>query len=255
MHLTNPSADRSIIAPIAGEHYEIPAGETVEFDDYVIASTLVEYGAVAVPVELQAAQELWAERNRGINSVTASASSSEGKIIGRMQATVDVATGTLAPGNLKGEQLAAAVAAAVEAGAEIGSRLSADEKREALGVWQAQMGTSTPPGAVMGDRFKTDENGDLVLDDDGQPIPVDPSSVPAEAVTVPEGDLESRLVWVGEGETDEERRSRADAIYSEAKDSGSSEEDLAHLGEQLRAIIYPAAGSDGTPDGTDESGS
>lgn len=187
MKLTNPNQDRSILAHItprsleadpttgavpAGEWHEIPPGETVEVEDYVVASTLVEYGAVASPDDLQAARELWAERNRLENSRTASATASEGKILARQQATVDVATGTVSGGELKGEQLAAAVAAANEAGAEIKASATADEKRAALVEWQRVRGVSSPLERVAPDAFQTDEDGNVILDGDGQPIPV-----------------------------------------------------------------------------------
>lgn len=175
MKVSNPQADRAILAcivdQVTGESqwHEIPAGETVEVDDYVVASTLVEHGATATRAELEAARELWAERNRAMNSRTASASASEGAIIGRRQATVDVATGTSSTevDALKGAALDEAVKAANEAGAEI-TAAKAQDKRDALAAWQKSRGSSTP----VDDEFVVDEGGELVLDDDGQPIPV-----------------------------------------------------------------------------------
>jgi hypothetical protein len=173
VNITNPNQDRALIASIGGVFYEIPAGESIEVDDYVVASTLVEYGAKAEPAELQAARELWAERNRGLNSRTASASASEGAILGRQQATVDVATGTVAsPGEpLRGAALDAAIKEANASGAGI-TATKAEEKRTALAAWQASRGSSSPVEQTRSDEFVTDENGNLKLDDEGQPIPV-----------------------------------------------------------------------------------
>lgn len=183
MKLTNPYPDRSIMAAITPrplgpndrtvydpKHYEIPAGETVEVDDYVVASTLVEYGAKADPSELQAARELWAERNRLENSRTASAAASEGQILGRQQATVDVSTGTVdGGGDLKGQALAAAVAAANAEGAAIkGSTVA--EKRAQLTAWQLQRGSSSPLEQTRSSEFVTDDAGNIKLDGEGQPI-------------------------------------------------------------------------------------
>jgi len=177
MKVTNPNDDRAILACIVDEPtgeqkwYEIPAGESVEHDDYVVASTLVEHGAVAAAADLQAARQLWAEQNRDANSRTASAAASEGEILQRRQATVDVATGS-ATGvvePLAGPALAAAVKLANDSGATISTRATAGEKREALAAWQAQRGSSTP---VDGE-FLTDDDGELVLDDESQPYRLD----------------------------------------------------------------------------------
>ena len=110
MKVRNPH-ERAIIVTMVDEvreprSIEVPAGETHETDDYVVASTLVEYGCVADPVDLQAAREAWADRNRDENSRTASASASEGAILGR-QTTVDVSTGTVANGGAKVGELRA----------------------------------------------------------------------------------------------------------------------------------------------------
>lgn len=180
MRVTNPNADRSVLAcievgatahnPGNMEWFEVPAGESIEVDDYVVASTLVEHGATASPDDLAAARELWAERNRTINSRTASASSSEGEIVRRRQATVDVATGTANDIDkpLAGAALAAAVAEANDAGADIKSSLTADQKRDALAAWQVARGSSTPPS----DEFETDADDELILDADDNPIPL-----------------------------------------------------------------------------------
>lgn len=185
MKVHNPHEDRSILAcitpshleedptkPREGKWYEIPPGESLDVEDFVVASTLVEYGAKADASELAAARELWAERNRLENSRTASAAASEGKILARQQATVDVATGTLSGGELRGDALARAVAQANASGAGIKSSASADEKRSALAVWQHARGSSSPVEQTRGGEFQTDENGELVLDDEGQPIPL-----------------------------------------------------------------------------------
>lgn len=194
MKLTNPNQDRAIMAcidtsepatspgltpttPDSMEWFEIPAGESTDVEDYGIASTLVEYGAVPDDrAEYDAARASWAERNRTINSRHASAAASEGEILSRQQETVDVATGTTSsPGGqvdtsteLKGQALADAVARANDAGAGISSSLSAGEKREALTAWEAQRGASSPLDA---DEYETDEKGELRLDDDENPIP------------------------------------------------------------------------------------
>lgn len=174
MKLTNPNEDRSILASIEGLWYEIPAGGSEEYEDYVVASTLVEYGAVAVPAELQAARELWAAGNRQINGRTASASASEGQILGRQQATVNPALGTVtsSPEPLAGAQLTAAVKLANENGAGISARASAQEKRDALEAWQLGRGSSTPVQESHPGEFQTDEAGELVLDGEGQPVPL-----------------------------------------------------------------------------------
>lgn len=173
--ITNPNAGRPLIAAIVDDEtgktnwHEIPAGESIEVEDYVVASTLVEHGATAVPAELQAARELWAEKNRAKNSKTASASASEGELVKR-QATASVATGTVEGGDaeLKGAALAEAVKLANENGAEIPASLSADEKREALRVFAAREGVTSSPE----DEFVV-VDGELVLDDEQQPIPLD----------------------------------------------------------------------------------
>ena len=171
MKVRNPH-ERAIIVTMVDEvreprSIEVPAGETHETDDYVVASTLVEYGCVADPVDLQAAREAWADRNRDENSRTASASASEGAILGR-QTTVDVSTGTVANGGakvgeLKGQALDDAVSRANDAGAGIASGLKADDKRKALVEWEARQDDE-------GGDYLTDESGDLVLDEDEQPI-------------------------------------------------------------------------------------
>lgn len=191
MKVTNPNSDRSIIATVVHdqsdtdslETYEIPPGESMDVEDYVVGSTLVEYGATASRAELDAARELWAEQNRQANSRTASAAASEGQILARQQATVDVATGTASSGSdptvgeLKGDALAAAVAEAKAAGLELAANASADDKRAALTAWQAQRGSSSP---VDSDEFEVDANGELKLDADGNPIPVTRGTPEAE---------------------------------------------------------------------------
>lgn len=177
MKVTNPNADRSILACIVDQSsgksqwHEIPPGESVDVDDYVVASTLVEHGATAAKADLAAARELWAEHNRHVNSKIASASASEGKIVQRRQATVDVATGSTSQEGevLKGAALDAAVKAAKDAGAEVPSNLSANEKREFLAAWQARRGSSTP----VDEEFLVDDDGSVVLDENDQPIPLD----------------------------------------------------------------------------------
>ena len=181
MKVTNPT-DRAIIAVIvpqgtildgdATRTYEIPAGESIDVDGYEDASTLIEHGATADQADVQAARQLWAEANRAANSRTASASASEGEILARRQATVDVATGGVdragAEGALAGAALSAAVKLANESGANIASSLSAEAKREALAAWQASQGSSTAPAG----EYVLDDAGDLVLDDDGEPYRV-----------------------------------------------------------------------------------
>lgn len=169
MKVHNPSPDRPFFACVGSDNwYEIPPGESIDVEDYVTASTLVEHGATADRTELEAARILWAERNRGINSLTASASASEGVIVKRQQATIDVATGTTsADGPLAGDALKAAVVQANADGAEIPARASADEKRAALAEWQRKQGASSETTD-----FATDANGELFLDDDGQPYPI-----------------------------------------------------------------------------------
>jgi hypothetical protein len=172
MKVTNPY-DRPIIATIVDEHengktetFEIPAGESIDEENPAVVGTLIEYGAVADRVDLDAARELWGERNRAINSGHASASASEGDLIARRQATVDVATGGVDGGSLKGNALTAAIKEANDNGAEIASTLTADEKRDALAAWQAGRGSSTPAAV----EYVTNDTGELVLDDDGQPF-------------------------------------------------------------------------------------
>lgn len=278
MKVTNPKTDRALIAQIEGVWYEIPAGESVDFEDYVVASTMVEHGGKAVPAELQAARELWAEANRQENSRTASAAASEGQILGRQQTTVTVATGAVtgdATEPLTGKALDEAVRAANDAGANIGSRLKADEKRDALIAWQRLRGSSTPVSESRPNEFVVDEAGELVLDGEGQPIPaasaseVDAANAPHEVtdpaavvvanpeevdgidfdaamaagVEVPEGDADSRLAWVAEGADQDERRVRASAVYVHERDTESaSEGELVTLGGKLTAAVY------GTPE-------
>lgn len=200
MKLSNPSPTRALIATITTgasredvETVEILPGETYETDDYVIASTLVEYGAVGDREEIAAARELWAATNRARNSRTASASASEGKILERQaQTTADVATGTVDPGvsgdlidNLKGAALTEAVRLANEGGATIDTRGTAAEKREALKAYAAGEGVDEDDD----DKFLVDENGDLVLDDEGQPY----------AVTEVERDEDGEVVYDEDG--------------------------------------------------------
>lgn len=181
MRVTNPT-DRPIIAKVnAGDPnevddlkwIEIPAGESIDVENYRAAATLVEYGAVASKDDLDAALAAWAEGNRQQNSRLASASASEGVILGRQQATVSVVDGTVLSGEgLKGADLDRAVRQANEDGANIKASASADEKRDALAAWQATRGASTPPAGDPGlAEYETDEDGNLVLDDEGQPIP------------------------------------------------------------------------------------
>jgi hypothetical protein len=178
--VTNPTK-RPIIATIFGdsradfETVVVEPEESFETDDYVVASTLIEYGCTANPDEVQAARELWAERNRGINSRVASAAASEGKILGRRQATVDVATGAVDGGELKGSALAEAVRVANESGAGIPAGGSAADRRAALATWQASRGASSPleEGGGVESEFVLDDSGELLLDDEGQPYPLD----------------------------------------------------------------------------------
>lgn len=172
MRVTNPNPGRAIIATLVPDRgqvrtLEIPAGETVDVEDYVEASTLIEYGATADRDDLDAARDLWAKRNRAENSRTASAAASEAEIVARRQATVDVSTGGVDGGQLAGDRLAEAVRSANEDGAKISTSASADERREAVAAWQAKRGASTPAG----DDFEVDDDGNVVLDDEGQPIP------------------------------------------------------------------------------------
>lgn len=171
MKVTNPNEDRPILANVFGQWYELPAGESVEIEDAAAVTTLVEYGATVDRTEYAAALAVHADAQRGLNSRTASASASEGKILGRQQRTVDVATGSVedgAPAPLKGKALDAAVREANEAGAEIDTKASADDRRSALAAWQARQGASSTPDV---DGYEVDEAGNLILDGEGQPIP------------------------------------------------------------------------------------
>lgn len=168
MKVKNPNEDRPILANIFGQWYEVPAGESIDVDDAAVATSLAEYGAQIDPVDLSAAREVHADTNRGINSRTASASASEGKILGRQQRTVDVARGGVEGGELKGSALEAAVREANAQGAQI--KGNADEKREGLREWQTRQGASSP---VAEDEFLRDSAGELILDADDQPIPTD----------------------------------------------------------------------------------
>lgn len=193
MRVTNPFKDREIIATVATVQndpdtlttFVIPADESIDVDDYAVASTLVEYGAVATPADLAAARTLWAERNRTINSQTASASASEGEIITRQQVTSDVATGsTTSTGGtvLRGAELDAAVKAANDAGATIPTSGTADDRRAALAEWQAREGSSTPPAQT--EQYVTTSTGELYLDDDGNPVPMTDVQVDANGAAV-----------------------------------------------------------------------
>lgn len=173
MKLTNPTG-RPIIATMFGrtrDDYKtltIDPGDTYETDDYVEASTLVEYGASADPVDLQAAREAHADRNRKVNSRTASASASEGEILERhKQRTVSVADGTVDPADLKGERLDEAVKAANDEGAGISTSGKADEKRDALAAWRARGPAEDEEEFVKG------EDDELEVDDEGQPYALD----------------------------------------------------------------------------------
>lgn len=177
MKVTNPNPDRALLAcinptnsdnPADLEWFEIGPGESLDVDNYKVASTLVEYGATAVPAELSAARELWAEQNRTQNSRTASASASEGEIRSRQQATVDVSTGTADVAPLKGAGLDAAIREANSRGAGIPAGGSASDRREALARWQATRGTSTSLEASG--RYVETADGELYLDDEGQPV-------------------------------------------------------------------------------------
>lgn len=212
MRVSNPNKDRAIIATIARvqndpnslETFEVPPGESIDVDDYAVAATLVEYGAVAAPEDLRAARVLWAERNRTTNSATASASASEGEIVARRQATVDVATGGTDPGTegavLRGADLDAAVKAAKDAGAEIASGLTADEKRDALARWQATQGSSTPP-AETGQYVTDPDSGQLYLDDEGQPVEIADVLVDAQGHAVFEDGKPVQKLDDAQGET------------------------------------------------------
>lgn len=179
MKVTNPG-DREIIAhinptnssdPADVKVYVIPAGESVEEENYKVASTLIEHGATADKADHDAARELWAQRNRADNSRAASASASEGDIRARQQATVSVVDQTVSgarKGGLTGSALDSAVKAANEAGAEIPTSSRAQEKRDALTAWQARQGTSTPLEDTQ--RYVMTEDGELYLDDDEQPV-------------------------------------------------------------------------------------
>jgi hypothetical protein len=172
MKVHNPNPERPLYANVFGVQYEIPAGESIDVEDAAVATSLVEYGATADRVDLDAALVVHAETNRGLNGRTASASASEGEILARQQRTVSVATGGVTeggvPGEIKGEQLKAAVVEANLAGAQIDPKASADDRRAALAAWQARQGESTPPDV---DGFEVDSAGELILDSDGQPIP------------------------------------------------------------------------------------
>lgn len=72
----------------------------------------------------------------------------------------------------------------------------------------------------------------------------------AAAVTVPAGDEASRVVWVGEAETLEDRIARADAVFQHATDTGADHEELETLAAGLRAAVDPD--EDDTQDDTQD---
>lgn len=189
--LTNPGP-RGRYATIEGVQYGTDeVGGTVNTDNALHATCLVEAGFVMQPDEYEAALDAATEKARAENSEAASASASEGKILGR-QATVDVESGVVtgAPavdaGKLKGTELADALA---DRGlsASLGN---ADEKRAAVALYDAarssglyqldadgrlaldDAGEYVP---VESDEFQRDADGELVLDADGAPIPLEPA--------------------------------------------------------------------------------
>lgn len=184
MKVKNPTG-RPIIATMFGTNREdqethvVEAGETVEVDDYVVGATLIEYGCTADPVEIQAARQAWAAGAREVNSRAASASASEGELL-RRQATVSVADGTV--DDLKGQALDDAVDAANAEGAEIPKSGKADEKRAALRDWQANR---PAVGEPVDAAFLVDGDGELLLDDEGQPYPADEYVLDDEGKPVP----------------------------------------------------------------------
>lgn len=170
MQVHNPNPDRPLLANVFGQWYEIPAAESIEVEDAAVVTSLIEYGATADKLEVEAALAVHGNTNRGINSRTASASASEGEILGRQQRTVDVARSTVeGGGELKGAALEAAVREANAAGAEINVRGTAGERREALAAWQVRQGSSSAPDV---EGFEVDAAGNLILDSEGQPIEV-----------------------------------------------------------------------------------
>lgn len=70
-------------------------------------------------------------------------------------------------------------------------------------------------------------------------LELDASDVPAAGVTVPAGDDASRIVWVGEAETRDDRAARADAVFQHATDTGADPEELETLAAGLRAAVDP----------------
>lgn len=238
-----------IVANIDGRWYELPAGgEKVEVDDYVVASTLVEHGASANAVDLEAARQAWADQNRAINSRIASASQSEGAILGKRQATVDPQLGTVTrdqePAPLAGAELKAAVEVANEAGANIDPKAKADDKRAALAEFRARQGASTPLSEDP--EFVTDPaSGELLVDSDGQPfrtseVEVDDDGVPVLVEGLP----------VVKGSTDPDADGQGDA-----RDAGGSDDTGGQLveGETTPGTGGdPSAGTGGDGAGSDQ---
>lgn len=83
------------------------------------------------------------------------------------------------------------------------------------------------------------ETADHPGSEDHDEAETDDEQVPL--LEVPAGDLDSRVVWVSEGETEDDRKARADAVFGHERDAGDT--DLAALGGRLTAAVYGS----GTP--------
>lgn len=67
----------------------------------------------------------------------------------------------------------------------------------------------------------------------GEPITPDPEL----GLVVPAGDLTERVQWVSEGETEEDRAARADAVFAHEEDT-DPDADLMALSEALRLAVH-----------------
>lgn len=115
-------------------------------------------------------------------------------------------------------------------------------------------------GEVIGSNAVEAYDQNAALADAGEPItgvtaeggtteplpPLDPSSYAPDALPIPpDGTLGEQVAWVREGETEEERSQRADAVFSAAKATDLDTVAEAHLAGDLRAAVYldqPAPG-------------
>lgn len=97
----NNETDRPIYASLSdGEWYEIPVGESIDVTDAHLAQELLQYGATMSNEDRTAALSEAAGDARRENSLTASASVSEGEAQARVdrQRTVDVSSGGVMTG-------------------------------------------------------------------------------------------------------------------------------------------------------------